>query len=476
MHRLLDNGPPGIQVFTKSQIIAEAAAYSDASYIEAAANPSRGQYSITAWASMSQLIKKNLCGKQGNPPKFYLTAEGQELADKLWTQSIKFEQSQSTVETTGGSQGEAASVSADEQTASVKPSQSIRTYFQAPTDAASQDSAKPPEPLDCNRLKFWYISSHKGRVRSKDDADIQVEESTIELSYSFKIEYHVSQASHSDLLGVKKLSFLPDASGMLVAFLPDSRAPEMAPGISLTELASVTAITGSSSSSQSSRVKKPPIPPVSGKQQSQSREPPAPSSTLLADKYTADLEKVSAAYRPAPPPSFHANHQVPLISQSMLQEANSDPSTWKIWPDPPSQPPLATHWRGPAIELEAGTFDVVLILDNREVRSRTDRDFIQTELTRQGIKCEVRPLSVGDVTWVAKSKTQSQLSEIMLDTVLERKRLDDLAASIKDGRFREQKVIILPLVPPPSSSSIAPFGLLSFEYCILFNRRHDCLP
>ena len=30
--------------------------------------------------------------------------------------------------------------------------------------------------------------------------------------------------------------------------------------------------------------------------------------------------------------------------------------------------------------------------------------------------------------------------EIVLDFIVERKRLDDLAGSIKDGRFREQKV------------------------------------
>ena len=35
--------------------------------------------------------------------------------------------------------------------------------------------------------------------------------------------------------------------------------------------------------------------------------------------------------------------------------------------------------------------------------------------------------------------------EILLEHVVERKRMDDLAGSITDGRFHEQKVIILTL-------------------------------
>lgn len=60
-----------------------------------------------------------------------------------------------------------------------------------------------------------------------------------------------------------------------------------------------------------------------------------------------------------------------------------------------------------------------------------------TELTRRGIDCEQRVLEIGDVTWIARNKKTEE--EIVLDYVLERKRLDDLVSSIKDGRFLEQK-------------------------------------
>lgn len=35
--------------------------------------------------------------------------------------------------------------------------------------------------------------------------------------------------------------------------------------------------------------------------------------------------------------------------------------------------------------------------------------------------------------------------ELVLDHIVERKRLDDLCSSIIDGRFREQKVLSLPM-------------------------------
>jgi hypothetical protein len=88
-----------------------------------------------------------------------------------------------------------------------------------------------------------------------------------------------------------------------------------------------------------------------------------------------------------------------------------------------------------------GSFEVVLVLDSREVRSRRDRDYIKDAILKRGIHVEVRSLDLGDVMWVAqKSNGQGPVEELFLDIVLERKRMDDLVSSIKDGRFKEQKV------------------------------------
>ena len=98
------------------------------------------------------------------------------------------------------------------------------------------------------------------------------------------------------------------------------------------------------------------------------------------------------------------------------------------------------------IEVQPGTFSVQLVLDTREVRSNDDRDYIEKELVKKGIKPEVRALELGDFFWVAKCNDRNLLSrygeegdEIALDWIVERKRLDDLVGSVKDGRFYEQK-------------------------------------
>lgn len=54
---------------------------------------------------------------------------------------------------------------------------------------------------------------------------------------------------------------------------------------------------------------------------------------------------------------------------------------------------------------------------------------------------DFRKLAVGDYLWICKPKFESgNAKELVLPFVVERKRLDDLVGSIKDGRFKEQKV------------------------------------
>lgn len=59
-------------------------------------------------------------------------------------------------------------------------------------------------------------------------------------------------------------------------------------------------------------------------------------------------------------------------------------------------------------------------------------------LERRKVNFEVRRLSVGDFLWICRDETNKE-HEIVLPYIIERKRMDDLASSIKDGRFHEQK-------------------------------------
>lgn len=82
-------------------------------------------------------------------------------------------------------------------------------------------------------------------------------------------------------------------------------------------------------------------------------------------------------------------------------------------------------------------FEVAVLFDTREMRSQGERDFFQKRVANHGISCDVRTLAVGDILWIARNKHTQK--EVVLNYVCERKRIDDLAISIKDGRFVEQK-------------------------------------
>ncbi|KAL4716136.1 hypothetical protein ACJJTC_013913 [Scirpophaga incertulas] len=92
------------------------------------------------------------------------------------------------------------------------------------------------------------------------------------------------------------------------------------------------------------------------------------------------------------------------------------------------------------IEMPAGSFDVILLIDKNEtggVTKKNDPTVAQINKYKD-MKHEYRSLKVGDFTWIAKHKVQNDY-ELVLPFIVERKRMDDLASSIKDGRFHEQK-------------------------------------
>ncbi|KAL8650553.1 MAG: hypothetical protein Q9226_005098, partial [Calogaya cf. arnoldii] len=143
---------------------------------------------------------------------------------------------------------------------------------------------------------------------------------------------------------------------------------------------------------------------------------------------------------------------VPAVQRERSARADFDRASTQrdpeLLPEPPSRPQVATFVPPTfqPIYLHPGAFTVELILDNREIRSREDRGYIEKELISKGIRPTVRALPLGDFFWVAKCTNLEFLprhgeegTEIALDYIIERKRLDDLISSIKDGRFHEQK-------------------------------------
>lgn len=138
-----------------------------------------------------------------------------------------------------------------------------------------------------------------------------------------------------------------------------------------------------------------------------------------------------------------AQHRTPL--RKLIPIKDSGPSATKL--------DSAISTNSKPIILKPGTFEVKLLLDNREIQGKKNRDYIAEELAKLDIDVEKRALPLGDVLWIAKIKEghkhafraqnhnddEEGSDEIMLEHIIERKRLDDLISSLKDGRFHEQK-------------------------------------
>ncbi|CAK1555223.1 unnamed protein product [Leptosia nina] len=87
------------------------------------------------------------------------------------------------------------------------------------------------------------------------------------------------------------------------------------------------------------------------------------------------------------------------------------------------------------INMPPGSYDIILIIDKNEKNGNSDRQ--DPFRIYPDLRYESRSLKVGDFTWVARHKEYGW--ELVLPYIVERKRMDDLGASIKDGRFHEQK-------------------------------------
>ncbi|KAG0576544.1 hypothetical protein KC19_5G088600 [Ceratodon purpureus] len=89
-------------------------------------------------------------------------------------------------------------------------------------------------------------------------------------------------------------------------------------------------------------------------------------------------------------------------------------------------------------------YEVFLVLDSREQFRRDARGgaALQKFADRIGVQfkvqVETRQLPVGDALWIARHKDLRH--EYVLDFIVERKRVDDLWSSIKDGRYKQQKL------------------------------------
>jgi ERCC4-type nuclease len=104
---------------------------------------------------------------------------------------------------------------------------------------------------------------------------------------------------------------------------------------------------------------------------------------------------------------------------------------------------------------DSSEWEVVLVIDKRE----KDNQFLQSTLLANGVPCVISNLAVGDFLWVARPRSHGYLDNntltgdasqwtglgsetecVVVGCVVERKTVADLASSICDGRYHEQKM------------------------------------
>ncbi|KAJ3226374.1 Crossover junction endonuclease mus81 [Chytriomyces hyalinus] len=133
-------------------------------------------------------------------------------------------------------------------------------------------------------------------------------------------------------------------------------------------------------------------------------------------------------------------------SVSTLSEDSSEPASQLSHASSKRQrfaPDTASNQPFRSLSFAPGEFEIVLLLDTREVKNGANRSFFYDGLVNRNVKVEQRMLELGDVMFIARPKMNGQQyhgdDELVLEYIIERKTMDDLVSSIKDGRFKEQK-------------------------------------
>lgn len=175
-----------------------------------------------------------------------------------------------------------------------------------------------------------------------------------------------------------------------------------------------------------------------------------PAGMSLAQRL---YEKSSDYYNP-PSDSMFVSKQSPEATKTSKESysqfslrTNSDTNQEFSQPNIPAFDECPSHQTGSSITasssetifLSPDTFDIILYVDTGETGAIIDvyKDPFLIELQKYGTLFEIKRLNVGDYTWICRGRTTKK--ELILPYIIERKRLDDFAKSIKDGRYHEQK-------------------------------------
>ncbi|WVW82918.1 hypothetical protein I302_104932 [Kwoniella bestiolae CBS 10118] len=474
----IDNPQINTQVFlTKSEVIRGAQDYCDSSYDHS----EKGTY-FTAWSGMKTLVNKGYVYVTGNPHKYCLTEEGYDVAVTMRNlrPELGFIEKHPFLHTpaVGGSNTPLIPTRS-------KPSAAPTPIARMPSDTPSRRTSpeKPPARSKAERFQFWYIDSSGNRVPSLTSASIRLDPT--EFTNLRKVEFKFSQRSHPfasqlRLVDCHSTATIKDGSGQstLFGFIVEEEAPPTCSKFDETPASATNKKRKSSGS--------PILDLIDGTTNEDEEEDetlvsisqipkaqpisPYPIKDLIAAERTF-ARTVSAPANPQSPISNQAA-EAALRRQVGGQSSNRSHSLTELERPPKTSRPaprLSSHVPNPTVHVHLdqplpsstvtpadkiamfqpsdaivyppGSYEIVLVVDTREVESKSNRDKIAETLAAKGIKVETRALRLGDMCWVAR-RTVGDLGgeedECVLDYVVERKRLDDLCSSIRDGRYNEQ--------------------------------------
>ncbi|KAF6776804.1 hypothetical protein AHF37_05045 [Paragonimus kellicotti] len=155
-------------------------------------------------------------------------------------------------------------------------------------------------------------------------------------------------------------------------------------------------------------------------------------------EHPSSASAVEPLHASCPAPSSDSSSHLSLSSIQRSEPTSPKRPMSSVLTRMLSAPPSTTQ---SSLSIPAGTYKLILLVDVREhFGLNRVKQLLPPVLHSLGVDCESRALPVGDFLWIGRWTTVSgDQMEAVLDYIVERKRADDLAASIFDGRFQEQK-------------------------------------
>lgn len=290
---------------------------------------------------------------------------------------------------------------------------------------------------------FTYVDTDNQPQRHMAKAAVDIDDVNGGLAYLVK--YQTKQGSHPK---AKRLVNRKVQGEFTLAYLPEVHGETVCPGLPATPVLPLH------------REEEDSFWPASTRTNSQSA--PVKSKTSTAAFHSSDSQTRTTTSKSTPvknkTPTFAFTPTPTTTAAASPSSLSVASDSQPLFPSPssqndivsqpffPSQQPRkqdldALVAREPITEtLRPSDYEIVLVVDSREIQMRQNRTYFQDSLAAKGVPCVTRSLDLGDVMWIARPiGSTNQAEELFLDYIVERKRLDDLVFSIKDGRFIEQK-------------------------------------